>query len=92
MDLRRSQRTLKPVTIWKEKDVSFTVKNSKITKKYTRTKKKTVLKSIVIESLLNVIKLDGERFSKLFTYISSFKLRYQVSKSLVTDFSKLDTF
>ena len=92
MDLRRSQRTSKPVTIWKEKDVPSIVKDSKITKKNTHMKKKTALKLIAVGPLSNVIKLDEKRLPELSTYISPFELRYQTSKSLVTDLSKLDTF
>ena len=92
MNLRRSQRMLKPVTIWKEKDVPSITKDSKITKKSTHTEKKTVLKPIAVEPLLNVIKLDKKRLSKLSTYISPFELRYQTSKSLTTDLSELDMF
>ena len=92
MDLRRSQRTSKPVTIWEEKDAPSAAKDPKITKKSTRTEKKTALKPIAVVPLPNVIKLDEKRLLKLSTYVPLFELRYQASKSLVTDLSKLDTF
>ena len=92
MDLCRSQRTPKPVTIWEEKNAPSAAKDPKITKKSTHTKKKTALKPIAVGPLPNVIKLDENWLPELPTYIPLLELRYQASKLLATGLSELDTF
>ena len=74
MDLRRSQRTPKPVTIWEEKSAPSAAKDPKIIKKSTCTEKKTALKPIPVGPLPNVIKLDEKRLPELPMYIPLLEL------------------
>ena len=92
MKLYRLQRQSKSKTIWKEKNVSFIVRDLKIIKRTDRTEQKTVFKPVVSRPLLETFKFDVNQLSNLSVYKSSLELRFEPSKSLLKGLSELDTF
>jgi hypothetical protein len=78
MILRRSQRILRPKTVWKEEGASSAARDPKITEKTARTEKKTVLKPIATGPLSGV---DEKRLPELLTYTLPLKLRFELSES-----------
>jgi hypothetical protein len=73
MMLRRSQLTLRPKTIWEEKEAPSAVKDPKITKKSARTEKETALKPIAAGPLPG---LNEKRLPELPTYKLPLELRF----------------
>jgi hypothetical protein len=92
MELRRSQRKPKPITIWEQKDVPSAAKNLKITKKTARTEKKTALKPITTGPLLEAANLDEKRLPELLKYDPPLKLYFKALKLLVKGILELNTF
>ncbi len=89
MDIRRSPRKPKPVTIWEEKGAPSAAKNPKITKKNARIKQKTALKPIAVEPLPTAIELNEKQLPELPTYTPPFELRHESSDTLATGLSEL---
>jgi hypothetical protein len=89
MDLRRSQRKPKPITIWEEKDAPSAAKDPKITKKTARTEQKTALKPIAAGPLPESLE---KRLPELPLYNPPLTLCFEPSKSLAIGLSELSTF
>ena len=92
MKLRRSQRQLKPKTIWEERGAPSAVRDPKITKKTDRTEQKTALKPVAIGPLPEVSEFDVKQLPDLSVYEPSLTLRFVLSKPLLQGLSQLDTF
>jgi hypothetical protein len=76
MNLRRSERKPKHVTIWEQKGAPSAARDPKIMKNSARTEKETALKPIAAGPLPEVIKLDEKRLPELPTYHLPLELRY----------------
>ena len=92
MELRRSQRKPKPVTIWEQKGAPSAARDPKITKKNARTEQKTALKPIAVGPLPEAAELDEKRLPDLPTYQPPLELQFTHSESLATGLSELATF
>ena len=74
MELRRSERTRKPKTIWEQKGAPSIARDLKIMKKAARTVKKTALKAVIISTLFDDLGLNKQSLSELLDYVPPFKL------------------
>jgi hypothetical protein len=68
IQLRRSERKLKPAIIWEEKGAPSAAKDLKITKKNARTEEKTTLKPVATGPLPESIEFDEKHLSELSIY------------------------
>ena len=92
MELRRSERTRKPKTIWEQKGAPSAARDPKITKKAARTMKETALKAVATVTLSENLGLNRQSLPELPDYIPPFKLQYLHSKPLYTALTKLELF
>jgi Transposase IS4 len=92
MDLRRSQRSIVPRTIWEQKGAPSAAYDIKITKKTARTEQKTALKPVLVGRLPEAVGLDEKDLPELPTYSPLLNLQFQPSESLATGLSELETF
>ena len=81
-----------PVTKWEQKRSLSAALDFKILKKAARTKKKTALKPITVDPLLEDVLLDINDFSELSTYKPPLDLYYQAGQSLTTGLLEFKTF
>ena len=80
------------VTRWEQKGAPSTALDFKILKKAARIKKKTALKPITVDPLLEDVLLNINDFFKLSIYIPPPNLYYQAGQSLATGLSEFKTF
>jgi hypothetical protein len=92
MSQRRSQRVLKPVTIWEEKQAPFAASDPKITTANARTRPETALKPVLAEPLPETVKFDHNHLPDLPHYLPPLKIHYTAPQPVATGLSILQTF
>ena len=92
MELRRSERTRKPKTIWEQKGAPSAARDPKITKKAARTVEKTALKAVATGTLPDDLGLNKQSLPELPDYVPPFKLQYLHLKPLYTASTELKLF
>jgi hypothetical protein len=79
MSLRRSQRALKPITIWEEKKAPSSALDPKLTAQTARNNPKTALEPIAVGPLPDSTKLDYKHLPKLPNYNLPLNIREKPS-------------
>jgi hypothetical protein len=89
---RKSQRALKPITVWEEKKAPPAASDPKITEKTARNRSETALKPISVRPLLESTKFDYNYLFTLPEYHLLFNLRLKPFKLIAIDLFILQTF